>query len=70
MVHKRQYHTQIGVPTLIMTASVDWKSDGFDSGSNTAELDWKRPAMYRLRVKLLRNRTCDLGEIETGMPEV
>jgi hypothetical protein len=44
----------------MITTSVDWKSDGFDFGSKTDELDWKdwkRLAISRLRAKLLRNRT-------------
>jgi hypothetical protein len=44
----------------MMTTSVDWKSDGFDAGSKTEELDWndwKRPVISLLRAKLLRNRT-------------
>lgn len=27
--------------TLMMTKSVDWKSDGFDAGSKMEALDWK-----------------------------
>ena len=27
--------------TLMMTKSVDWKSDGFDAGSRMEALDWK-----------------------------
>jgi hypothetical protein len=47
-------------PTLIITTSVDWKSDGLDVGSNTDELDWKdwkRPVISLLKAKLFRNRT-------------
>jgi hypothetical protein len=29
------------VRTLIMTTSVDWKSEGLDAGSSIDELDWK-----------------------------
>jgi hypothetical protein len=57
-----------GIRTLMMTTSVDWKSDGLDAGSNTDELDWKdwkRPLMSRLRAKLLRKRTYDGGKTES-----
>jgi hypothetical protein len=50
------YRPKQGVLTLIMTKSVDWKSEGFDAGSNIDELDWKdekRPVISRLRAKLL-----------------
>ena len=60
------YLSKEGVRTLIMTTSVDRKSEGLDAGSNTDELDWrdwKRPLMSRLRAKLLRNKTYNCGEI-------
>ena len=58
------------VLTLMMTTSVDWKSDGLDAGSNTDELDWKdwkRPLISRLRAKLLRNRTYESGDSGSKM---
>ncbi len=56
------YYTASHLPTLIMTTSVDWKSDGLDVGSDMDELDWKdrkRPviSLLRAKFKLLRNRT-------------
>jgi hypothetical protein len=51
----------------MMITSIDWKSEGFDAGSNTDKLNWKdlkRPLISQLRAKLLQNRTYYHGEID------
>ena len=46
--------------TLMVTKSVDWKSDRFDARSKIEALHWKdqkRPVICLLRAKLFWNRT-------------
>ena len=46
--------------SLMMIIKVDWKSEGFATGSRTVELDWNdwnSPVISRLKAKLLRKRT-------------